>query len=148
MDEFDVMLVKPKKRYSYSELEENKIKELLGTCHAKEINYTLRKMYEVYFTCDAMPGRLLTVTDCEAECAKYGCCTSTAADDAECLINCDKGILDFEPTDEMYFTSELKSIVQKYCGERKNRMTETEFIMLVKEISQELECILKGKELL
>ena len=93
-------------------------------------------------------SQYITVSDCEAECAKYGCCTSTAADDAECLINCDKGILDFEPTDEMYFTGELKSVVQKYCGERKNRMTESEFEMLQKELSQELRCILKGKELL
>ena len=66
MDKYEEMLKKPDKRYNYSELEKQKIIGLLDYCHANDVRMTHRQMYEVFFMCDAMTGRELTVSVCEA----------------------------------------------------------------------------------
>ena len=60
-----------------------KIIGLLYYCHANDVRWTLRRMFEVYFMCDAMPGMEITTCDCNDQCARYGCSTCTTADDAE-----------------------------------------------------------------
>ncbi len=49
-------------------------------------------------------------------------------------------MLDFEPTDEFFFKDEVKSIINKYHGKKKGRMSETELQQLIEEFSQELKC--------
>ena len=53
--------------------------------YANDVRWTLRRMFEVYFMCDAMSGMEITTCDCNDQCAKYGCSNCTAADDAELL---------------------------------------------------------------
>ena len=55
MDEYLEMLKLPHKRYKYSELEIAKITSLLGYCHATDVRMTHRRMYEVFYKCDALP---------------------------------------------------------------------------------------------
>lgn len=138
--EFNAMLERADRKYKFSEIEKEKIRYLLEYCHATDVRWTLRRMYEVYFRCDAMPGMEITTGTCNDECARYGCSNCTAADDAELLINQEKTVLDFEPTDEFFFKDEVKSIISKYHGKKKRMMTETELQQLIEEFSQELKC--------
>lgn len=85
--EFNTMIERADRKYKFSDIEKMKIRELLEYCHAVDVRWTLRRMYEVYFKCDAMPGMELTTGTCSDECARYGCSNCTAADDAELLIN-------------------------------------------------------------
>ncbi|MBQ6908253.1 MAG: hypothetical protein IJQ28_07735 [Clostridia bacterium] len=147
MDKYDKMLNNAREKYNYSELEENMIKNLLDTCNAEDVEFTSKGMFEVLFKCDAIPNRTVTTCDCETVCERYGCSTCSAVGDAECLINCEKGILDFD-TDELYFENEIKEIVRKYYAGRNDKISDTEFDMLMKEISQEMNCILKRREII
>lgn len=140
MDKYDEMLQNAAKRYNYSELEKKKIKELLDYCHANDVRWTLRRMYEVYFMCDAMPGMEITTCDCNDQCERYGCSNCTAADDAELMINQEKSIFDFEATDKFYFKDEIKSIINKYHGTKKGKMQKSEIEQILKEIKREFEC--------
>ena len=128
-------------KYNYSELEKQKIISLLEYCHASDICMTHRRMYEVFFKCDAMPGIELTTEFCRSNCAKYyGCSNCAVVDDAEGLINQEKTIFDFEPSDEFYFKDEVKTILNKYRGNKKDNLSETEIDQILKEIKQELVC--------
>lgn len=140
MDKYEEMLKTADKQYSYSELEKEKIVSLLDCCHATDVRMTHRKMYEVFFKCDAIPGREITSDFCSDECARNGCSNCTAAEDAEGLINHEKTIFDYEPSDELYFQDEVKSILQKYHGNKKNKLFETEIEQIVDEIKKEIQC--------
>ena len=140
MDKYMEMLKWPNKRYKYSELELGKIISLLDYCHAVDVRMTHRRMYEVFFKCDAMPGMELTIDSCSDQCAKYGCSNCTAAEDAECIINQEKSVLDLEPSDEFFFKDEVKSIIKRYHGDKSDKMTDTELEMIVAEIKKELKC--------
>lgn len=140
MDKYEDMLKYADRKYSYSELEKQKIISLLEYCHANDVRMTHRRMYEVFFKCDAMPGMELTVCDCSDQCARYACSNCTAAEDAECLINQEKTIFDFEPSDDFHFKDEVKSILQRYHGKKKDKLSETEIDLIVQEVKKELEC--------
>ena len=90
--------------------------------------------------CDAMPGMELTVSTCEAECAKCGCSNYSAVEDVECLINQEKTIFDFEPSDDFFFSDEVKSIISRYHGKKKDKLSDAEIEMIVKEVEKELKC--------
>ena len=75
MDKYKEMLERANKKYKYSELELGKIISLLDYCHAVDVRMTHRRMYEVFFKCDALPGMELTIDSCSDQCAKYGCST-------------------------------------------------------------------------
>lgn len=138
--EFNTMIERADRKYKFSDIEKVKIRGLLEYCHATGVRWTLRRMYEVFFQCDAMPGMELTTGTCSDECARYGCSNCTAADDAELLINQEKTIFDFEPTDEFFFKDEVVSIINKYHGKKNGRMSETELQQIIQEVSQELKC--------
>lgn len=138
--EFNEMIQRADRKYKFSKIEKEKIRYLLEYCHATDVRWTLRQMYEVYFKCDAMPGMEISIGNCNDECARYGCSNCTAADDAELLINQEKTIFDFEPTDEFFFEDEVKSIINKYHGKKKGKMTEAELQQIIQEFSQELKC--------
>ena len=87
MNKYEEMLRRADEKYKFSALEKKKIIGLLDYCHANDVRWTLRRMFEVYFMCDAMPEMEITTCDCNDQCARYGCSTCTAADDAELLIN-------------------------------------------------------------
>ena len=141
MDKYREMLERADKRYKYSEIEMDKIVSLLDYCHANDVRMTPRRMYEVFFKCDAIPGRELNTDMCNSECAKYyGCTNCAVADDAECLINQDKSVLDFEPSDEFYFRDEVKSIIKRYHGDKPDKMSDAELEMIVEEFRKELKC--------
>ena len=140
MDKYKEMLERPNKKYKYSELEMGKITSLLDYCHAVDVRMTHRRMYEVFFKCDALPGMELTIDSCSDQCAKYGCSNCTAAEDAECIINQEKSVLDLEPSDEFFFKEEVKSIIKRYHGDKSDKMTDTELEMIVAEIKKELKC--------
>jgi len=140
VNEYEEMLKNADRRYHYSELEKQKIIDLLGYCHATDVRMTHRRMYEVFFKCDAMPGRELTIDSCNDECAKYCCSNCTAVDDVECLINQEKTIFDFEPSDDFYFKDEVKSILNRYHGNKKDKLSETEIDLIVQEVKKELKC--------
>lgn len=146
MDKYEEMLKRADEKYHFSELEKDKIIRLLDYCHANDVRWTLRRMFEVYFMCNAMPGMEITTCDCNDQCARYGCSNCTAADDAELLINQEKSILDFEESDEFYFKEEVKSIIKKYHGSKKGKIPESEIDMILKEIKQELNCYNKRLE--
>lgn len=146
MDKYEEMLKKADRKYSYSELEKQKIISLLDYCHANDVRMTHRRMYEVFFNCDAIPGREITTDFCSDECARCGCSNCTAAEDAELIINQEKTIFDFEPSDDFYFKDEVKSILNRYHGKKKDKLSETEIDMIVKEVRQELECFNKCLE--
>lgn len=138
--EFNTMIERADRKYKFIHIEKIKIRELLEYCHATDMRRTLRRMYEVFFRCDAMPGMEITTGNCNDECARYGCSNCTAADDAELLINQEKTIFDFEPTDEFFFKEEVVSIINKYHGKKNGRMAEAELQQVIQEISQELKC--------
>lgn len=138
--EFEEMLQKADKRYHFSEIEKNKIIGLLDSCHANDVRMTHRRMYEVFYMCDAIPGRELTLDTCSSECAKYGCSNCTAAEDAELLINQEKTVFELEPSDEFYFKDEVKSILKKYHRCKKDKMSDTEIDMIINELKQEIKC--------
>ena len=141
MDKYEEMLKTADKQYSYSELEKEKIVSLLDYCHATDVRITHRKMYEVFFKCDVVSGIELTTELCNKMCAKYyGCSNCSAVDDTECLINQEKMIFDYEPSDELYFQDEVKSILQKYHGNKNNKLSETEIEQIVNEIKIEIQC--------
>ena len=141
MNKYKEMLSKANKRYNYSEIELNKIISLLDYCHANNVRMTPRRMYEVFYTCDARPGMELTIDSCNNNCAKYyGCSNCAAVDDAECLINQEKSVLDLEPSDEFYFRDEVKTIIKRYHGNKKNKMSDSELEMIVNEFRKELKC--------
>ena len=141
MDKYEEMLQSADRRYKYSELEKEKIISILDYCHATDVRMTHKRMYEVFFKCDAMPGKELTTALCSRECARYyGCSNCAAVDDAECLINQEKTIFDFEPSDEFYFKDEVKSILQRYHGNKKDKLSETEFEQIINEVKKELRC--------
>ena len=146
MDKYEEMLKRADEKYHFSELEKDKIIRLLDYCHANDVRWTLRRMFEVYFMCRAMPGMEITTCGCNDQCARYGCSNCTAADDAELLINQEKSILDFEESDEFYFKEEVKSIIKKYHGSKKGKIPESEIDMILKEIKQELNCYNKRLE--
>ena len=142
MDKYEEMLRYADRKYNYSELEKEKIISLLDYCHATDVCMTHRRMYEVFFKCDAMPGKELTTALCSRECARYyGCSNCAAVDDAECLINQEKTIFDFEPSDEFYFKDEVKSILQRYHGNKKDKLSETEIKQITNEVKKELRCL-------
>ena len=140
MDKYQEMLERAYKKYKYSELELGKIISLLDYCHAVDVRMTHRRMYEVFFKCDAMPGMELTIDSCSDQCAKYGCSNCTAAEDAECIINQEKSVLDLEPSDEFYFKDEVKSIFKRYHGDKNEKMSDTEIDMIAEELKKELKC--------
>ena len=140
MDKYKEMLERANKKYKYSELELGKIISLLDYCHAVDVRMTHRRMYEVFFKCDALPGMELTIDSCSDQCAKYGCSNCTAAEDAECIINQEKSVLDLEPSDEFFFKDEVKSIIKRYHGYKSDKMTDTKLEMIVAEIKKELKC--------
>lgn len=96
MNKYDEMLKCADEKYHFSELEKEKIIGLLDYCHANDVRWTLRRMFEVYFMCDAISETEITTSDCAERCAKYDCTNCAAAYDAELLINQEKSILDFE----------------------------------------------------
>ena len=140
MDKYKEMLERPNKKYKYSELELGKIISLLDYCHAVDVRMTHRRMYGVFFKCDALPGMELTIDSCSDQCAKYCCSNCTAAEDAECLINQEKSVLDLEPTDEFFFKDEVKSIIKRYHGGKTDKMSDSEIEMIVNEFRKELKC--------
>lgn len=140
MDKYKEMLERANKRYKYSEIELGKIISLLDYCHANDVRMTPRRMYEVFFMCDAIPGREITTDFCSDECARCGCSNCTAAEDAELIINQERSVLDLEPSDEFYFKDEVKSIIKRYHGDKSDKMTDTELEMIVEEIKKELKC--------
>lgn len=146
MDNYEDMLKRADRIYNYSELEKQKIISLLDYCHATDVRMTHRRMYEVFFRCDALPGMELTISDCNDSCEHYGCSNCTAVEDAECIINQEKSIFDLEPSDDFYFKEELKTILKRYHGNKKDKLSDTEIDMLVKEIRRELVCINKSLE--
>ena len=146
MDNYEDMLKRADRIYNYSELEKQKIISLLDYCHATDVRMTHRRMYEVFFRCDALPGMELTISDCNDSCEHYGCPNCTAVEDAECIINQEKTIFDLEPSDDFYFKEELKTILKRYHGNKKDKLSDAEIDMLVKEIRQELVCINKSLE--
>ena len=87
MDKYEEMLKRADEKYHFSELEKDKIIRLLDYCHANDVRWTLRRMFEVYFMCSAMPGMEITTCDCNDQCARYGCSNCTAADDKEFLMS-------------------------------------------------------------
>lgn len=137
-EELNNMIRSADKKYHFSEIEKKKIKYLLEYCHANDVRWTLRQIFEVYFKCDAMPGREITITDCCDECARCGCSTCTAAEDAELLINQEKSVFDVEPADELFFEHEIRSIIQKYHGNKKEKISNDEIELLTKQIAKEL----------
>lgn len=142
MDKYEEMLKKADRKYTYSELEKQKIIGLLDYCHATDVRMTHRRMYEVFYKCDAMSGYELTTDLCSSNCARYyGCSNCAAVDDVECLINHEKTIFDFEPSDDFYFKDEVKSILEKYHGSKKDKLSDTEIDMIIKEVRQELVCL-------
>ena len=64
MNNFIQRLERANKRYKYSEIELGKIVSLLDYCHANDVRMTHRRMYEVFFKCDAIPGREITTDFC------------------------------------------------------------------------------------
>ncbi len=58
--EFNAMLERADRKYRFSDIEKEKIRYLLEYCHATDVRWTLRRMYEVYFRCDAMLGMEIT----------------------------------------------------------------------------------------
>ena len=140
MDKYEEMLKTADKQYSYSELEKEKIVSLLDYCHATDVRMTHRKMYEVFFKCDAIPEREITSDFCNDECVRCGCSNCTSAEDAECLINQEKTILDLEPSDEFYFQDEVKSILQRYHDNKKSKLSEAEIEQIVDELRKEIQC--------
>ena len=87
MDKYEEMLKRADEKYHFSELEKDKIIRLLDYCHANDVRRTLRRMFEVYFMCSAMPGMEITTCDCNDQCARYGCSNCTASDDKEFLMS-------------------------------------------------------------
>lgn len=141
MDKYDEMLKYADRKYSYSELEKQKIISLLEYCHANDVRMTHRRMYEVFFKCDAMPGYELSTDLCSSNCARYyGCSNCATVDDVECLINQEKTIFDFEPSDDFHFKDEVKSILNRYHGKKKDKLSETELDLIVQEVKKELRC--------
>ena len=140
MNNFIQMLERANKRYKYSEIELGKIISLLDYCHANDVRMTHRRMYEVFFKCDAIPGREITTDFCSDECARCGCSNCTAAENAELLINQEKSVLDLEPSDEFYFKDEVKSIIKRYHGDKTDKMTDGELELIVEEFKKELKC--------
>ena len=106
MDKYIEMLEGANKEYRYSEFELRKVTELLDYCHAVDVRRTHRGMYEVFYKCDVIPARELTLDSCSTECKKYGCSNCTAAEDAECIINQEKSVTELELADE-YFDDEV-----------------------------------------
>lgn len=140
MNKYEEMIERADKRFNYSELERQKILSLLEYCHANDVRMTHRRMYEVFFLCDAMPGMELTTCTCDSECERCGCSNYTAAEDAELLINQEKSILDFEPSDDFFFAEEVKSMIKRYQGKKKGKISDGEIEMIIKEIQKELKC--------
>ena len=138
MNKYEEMLQSADKKYSYSELEKEKIISLLDYCHASDVRRTHRRMYEVFFRCDAIPYAELTIDICGGECERCGCSNYTAAEDAELLINQEKNILDFEPSDEFFFADEIQSILEKFRGNRNVKLCNSEINQIMEEIKQEL----------
>lgn len=101
MDEkkFNEMIYQADRKYNFSELEKKKIQCLLEYCHANAVRWTLRKMFEVYFCCDAMPGMEITIEDCGNRCARFGCSNCTAAEDAELMLNQEKTVFGIQSDD-------------------------------------------------
>ena len=141
MDKYQEMLERANRRYKYSEIELGKITSLLDYCHATDVRMTHRRMYEVFFKCDAMPGRELTTDFCSDECARCGCSNCTAAEDAELIINHEKSVLDFEPSDDFFFRDEVKFIIRRYHGNKTDKMSDAELEMIVDELKKELKCL-------
>lgn len=141
MKQYEQMLKAVNELYNYSELEKQKIISLLDYCHATDVRKTRGGIYGVFYECAAMPGRELTTDSCSSGCAKYyGCSNCAVVDDAECLINQEKTIFDFEPSDDFIFQDEVKSILQRYHGDKKNKLSETEIEQIVDEIKKEIQC--------
>ena len=140
MDNYQEMLERANKRYKYSEIELGKITSLLDYCHAVDVRMTHRRMYEVFFKCDAIPGREITTDFCSDECARCGCSNCTAAEDAELIINQEKSVLELEPTDEFFFKDEVKSIIKRYHSDKTDKMSDTELDLIVDEFRKELKC--------
>ena len=140
MNKYEEMLQSADKKYSYSELEKEKIISLLDYCHASDVRRTHRRMYEVFFRCDAIPYAELTLDICEGECRRCGCSNYTAAEDAELLINQEKSIFDFEPSDDFFFEAEVKAILDKYHGNKTEKLSNTEIEQIVEEVKKELVC--------
>ena len=87
MDKYEKMIERVNERYNYSEIEKQKIISLLDYCHATDVRMTDRNMYEVFFVCDAVPGKEITTSFCDDECVRSGCSNCTVAEDAECVMN-------------------------------------------------------------
>ena len=141
MDKYQQMLERANKRYKYSEIELEKITSLLDYCHATDVRMTHRRMYEVFFKCDAIPGREITTDFCSEECARCGCSNCTAAEDSELIINQEKSVLDFEPSGDFFFRNEVKSIMKRYHGDKTDKMSDTELDLIVDELKRELKCL-------
>ena len=147
MNQYEEMLKSANRIHKYSELELQKIVALLEYCHAVDVRMTHRRMYEVFFKCDAMPGIELTTEFCRSNCAKYyGCSNCAVVDDAECIINQEKTIFDLEPSDEFYFKEEVKTIFNRYQGKKKQKLSDAEIDQILKEIKQELICFNMSSE--
>lgn len=138
MNKYEEMLQSADQKYNYSELEKNKIISLLECCNANDVRMTPRRMYELFFLCEDMPGMEITVCDCSEQCPRYECSKCRAADEAENLINSDGNIFDYEPSDEFYFADEVKNILNKYHGNKKGKLTNRELELILNEIKQEL----------
>lgn len=139
--EFNEMIRCADRKYHFSELEKKKIRGSLEYCHATDVRWTSREMFEVYFRCDAMPGKEITTIDCNNRCAKAGCSNYTVAEDAELLINQEKNIFDFDYTDEVFFENEIKSIIKKFHGKKHGKITGYECEQLLKELERELQLL-------
>lgn len=138
MNKYEEILKSADKRYNYSELEKQKIISLLECCTANDVRMTPLRMYEVFFFCEDMPGMEITISDCSNQCARYECSKCTAADEAENIINQEKNVFDFEPSDEFYFADEVKKILNKYYGNKKGKLSNKEIELIINEVKQEL----------
>lgn len=141
MNKYEEMLKRADEKYKFSDLEKNKIIGLLDYCHANDVRWTFRRMFEVYFMCDAMPGMEITTCDCNDQCARYGCSNCTAADNAELLINQEKSVFDFEDLQGCCFKDEVKSIINKYHGRKEENLSNEEIELILDEIKREIQKI-------
>ena len=140
MNKYENMLQDAMAEKGYSILEKEKILYLLDYCHAERVRKLKQGYFEVLFRCDALDGISLATDTCNKLCKRCGCSTCTAAGDAEMLINLEKNILDFEPSDEFFFADEVQSILEKFRGNRNVKLCNSEIDQIMEEIKQELRC--------
>lgn len=140
-EELAKLLKQADRKYHYSEIEKGIIVNLLGYCHAVDVRWTLRQMFEVYFKCSAMPGKEITVSDCNDKCEKCGCSTCTAANDAECLIFREKPLHETYLENELWFEDEIHAVLRKYKGSMDGTLDRDEITFLSKRIQNELDLL-------